>query len=35
MDIFGWGFNLYGQLGNCGNNKHQLTPIKIYSFLKK
>jgi hypothetical protein len=33
MDIFGWGFNDYGQIGN-GKGK-QLTPIKIYSFLKK
>jgi hypothetical protein len=31
MDIFGWGGNYYGEIGN-GNNKDQLTPIKIYSF---
>jgi hypothetical protein len=31
MDIFGWGRNYYGEIGN-GNNENQLTPIKIYSF---
>jgi alpha-tubulin suppressor-like RCC1 family protein len=30
-DIYSWGFNDKGQIGN-GNYDDQLTPIKIYSF---
>jgi alpha-tubulin suppressor-like RCC1 family protein len=30
-DIYSWGDNAFGQLGN-GNFSDQLTPIKIYSF---
>jgi len=30
-EIYSWGGNLWGQLGN-GNNTNQLTPIKIFKI---
>jgi alpha-tubulin suppressor-like RCC1 family protein len=33
-DIFGWGNNKFGQIGNekSGNDENQLTPIKIFKI---
>jgi hypothetical protein len=30
-DIYSWGYNAHGQLGN-GNNKNQFIPIKIFTI---
>jgi alpha-tubulin suppressor-like RCC1 family protein len=30
-EIFSWGYNEYGQIGN-GNSENQLTPIKIFKI---